>query len=184
MDDFLKGFLEANAFVDDPATRWVEWEHISKGRTHCEPCLKLDRRWFLKAKTPKVPQHPHCHCVTRAIPYDVVVNHAEAKSDYSKFDPYLFDIDQKYKHGKNKAFESWGYTVEDAEWLQKEIEEQAQYKYISGEYSLGKLNENGQRINIRIELDRKNGAGRVSFISGWMLYPDGQIRLTTPYGGK
>ena len=43
-----------------------------------------------------------------------------------------------------KMFESWGYTVADSAWLQKELEEQALYKYISGVYTLGKLDKNGQ----------------------------------------
>ena len=184
MDDFLKGFMKGNEMVDDSSTRWVEWEHISKGKTHCKTCLELDRRWFLKSKTPPSPLHPSCHCRTRAIPYAQVVDHADSQSEYSKFDPYLFDVHRMYKHGKNKAFESWGYTVKDAKWLQSEIEKQGYYKYIAGDYTLGKLNDNGQRISIRIELERKNGAGTVSFISGWMVEPDGLIKLTTPYGGK
>ena len=83
-----------------------------------------------------------------------------------------------------KAFESWGYTVADSAWLQRELEEQALYKYISGDYTLGKLDKNGQRINIRIELERKDSPGTVGFISGWMVYPNGLIKLNTPYGGK
>lgn len=79
---------------------------------------------------------------------------------------------------------SWGYTVDDANWLQIEIERQAREKYISGEYSLGKLTKDGQRISIRIEIPRKNGTATVSFISGWMVEPNGRLRLTTPYGGK
>ena len=118
------------------------------------------------------------------LPYSLVLNHANARSAYSKFDPYLFDPENVYKHGKTKAFESWGYTVEDAAWLQGEIEQQALYKYISGEYSLGRLNKDGQRINIRIEIERKDGSGTVSFVSGWMVLPNGTIKLNTPYGGK
>ena len=26
--------------------------------------------------------------------------------------------------------------------------------------------------------------GMVSFITGWMVHPSGEIRLVTPYGGK
>ena len=58
------------------------------------------------------------------------------------------------------------------------------YKYVSGDYTLGKLNEKGQRINIRIDLDRKDGSGTVSFISDWMVQPNGALKLNTPYGGK
>ena len=77
-----------------------------------------------------------------------------------------------------------GYTVEDARWLQAEIERQAREKYISGEYTLGRLNWNGQRISIRITIPRKDGSGEVSFITGWMGEPNGKLRLTTPFGGK
>ena len=184
MDDFLKGFLKGSEFVDDPSTKWIKWKHISQGKTHCKDCLELDGCWFAKNQSPKAPLHPYCHCVKMPISYSQVVDHADAQSSYSKFDPYLFNTKGMYPHTKEKLFASWGYTVEDAEWLQTEMEKEASYKYASGEYSLGKLNENGQRISIRIDLDRKNGAGSVSFVSGWMVEPNGQIRLATPYGGK
>lgn len=107
-----------------------------------------------------------------------------ANSAYSKFDSYLFNPENKYPHSKEKLFNSWGYTVEDAKWLQAEVERQGLEKYISGKYYLGKLNDKGQRISIRIEIPRKNKEDKVSFITGWMVYPNGSIRLTTPYGGK
>ena len=74
--------------------------------------------------------------------------------------------------------------MDDASWLQKEIERQARDKYISGEYQLGKLNIQGQRISIRITIPRRDNGEDASFITGWMVYPNGQLRLTTPYGGK
>ncbi len=109
---------------------------------------------------------------------------AEAKSDYSKYNPYLFDPDNFYKHKKNLLFEKWGYNINDAKWLQEEIERQGREKYIAGEYTLGVINHNGQRISIRVSIPRKDSGEEVSFITGWMLYPDGRIKLTTPYGGK
>ncbi len=81
-------------------------------------------------------------------------------------------------------FESWGYTIEDSKWLQEEIEKQGLNKYISGDYKLGKLNENGQRISIRVEIMRRDKLEKVSFITGWMVGRNGQIKLVTPYGGK
>ena len=114
----------------------------------------------------------------------MVSQNAVAKSDYSKFDPYLFDPNNFYKHGKNKMFENWGYTIDDAKWLQEQIEKQALKKYIKGDYVLGKLNKDGQRISIRIEIPRKDTGISVSFITGWMVYPNGHIQLNTPYGGK
>ena len=81
-------------------------------------------------------------------------------------------------------FESWGYSIADSEWLQKEFKKQALEKYVAGQYTLGKLNKDGQRISIQVDLLRKDKEGMASFITGWMVYPDGQIQLTTPYGGK
>ena len=54
---------------------------------------------------------------------------------------------------------------------------------MSGEYKLGKLNDKGQRISIRVEIPRKNKQEKVSFVTGWMVYPNGRIQMTTPYGG-
>ena len=81
-------------------------------------------------------------------------------------------------------FISWGYSIDDSEWLRAEIERQGREKYIAGEYTLGKLNEQGQRISIRIEIPRKHKKDILSFITGWMVHPSGKIKLVTPYGGK
>ena len=97
-----------------------------------------------------------------------------AHSKYSKFDPYLFNTNGMYLHGKEKLFAEWGYSAEDAHWLRSEMERQAREKYVSGNYQLGKLNLFDQRINIRIENPRKDGWGTVSFISGWMVRPNGK----------
>ena len=50
--------------------------------------------------------------------------------------------------------------------------------------ALGLLNKYGQRISIRIEIPRKDKKDTVSFISGWMVWPNGKINLSTPYGGE
>lgn len=81
-------------------------------------------------------------------------------------------------------FESWGYSIIDSENLTQEFMQQAKLAYMAGEYILGTLDQYGQRISIVITLPRRNGTGAVSFVSGWMVYPDGKIILTTPYGGK
>lgn len=85
---------------------------------------------------------------------------------------------------KNRAFESWGYSVSDPIWLKNEIEKQALKKYLSGDYTLGKLDKRGQRINIRVTIPRKDGSVSVSFITGWMIMPNGKLKLNTPYGEK
>ena len=66
----------------------------------------------------------------------------------------------------------------------REVEKQALEKYVSGDYMLGKLNQNGQRISIRVEIPRKDKSETVSFVTGWMVKPNGLIQLNTPFGGK
>ena len=53
-----------------------------------------------------------------------------------------------------------------------------------GDYELDRLDDYGQRINIEIKLKRKDKNEYVTFYSGWMVYPNGKIILTTPYGDK
>ena len=168
----------------DDKLQWVKWVHEPAGIFHCLECLQLDGCWFVWDNAPLCPQHEKCHCRLEAIDSLVVLMNASTYSDYRKFDPYLFNTNGRQTHNKEILFKEWGYTVEDARWLQAEIERQAREKYISGEYALGRLNWNGQRISIRITTPRKDGSGEVSFITGWMVEPNGKLRLTTPYGGK
>lgn len=144
----------------------------------------MHERWFAKEKTPKWPHHPFCHCILEDIPFTKVMYNCTADSAYSKYDVYLFNTKGRYNDNKKKMFESWGYTVEDVPYLKQEIEKQGLEKYINGDYALGELNKYGQRINIRVELPRKNGSGSISFKSGWKAYPNGHIQLATPYGGE
>lgn len=180
-DAFLSAFRTA---ADLSAINWICWIHHTQGKTHCPTCLKLHECWFHEDKAPKIPQHFLCHCVPEPMPYREVANNATSTAPYSKFDPYLFDPEHFYKHGKSSMLESWGYAVADAKWLQTEIEKQALRKYISGDYQLGVLNPYGQRISIRIEIPNRRDGSVVSFITGWMVHPNGQITLNTPYGGK
>ena len=99
-----------------------------------------------------------------------------------KFTEYLF-VENK-SGGKKHLFESWGYRIIDSETLASEFRKQANLAYLQGDYVLGNLDQYGERIGITITIPRKNGAGNVSFLSGWMVYPDGQLFLITPYGGK
>ena len=184
--DYLSQVVKAaNSGKPIPAEpKWNKWIHRNLSENHCPECLKLHECWFEKELTPKWPHHPYCHCILENIPYVNVMYNCTAASAYSKFDPYLFDVKGEYGHGKEKMFHSWGYSVADSKYLKEEIEKQGLQKYINGEYTLGKLNEKGQRINITIEIERNDKKGIVSFVSGWMVYPNGHIQLTTPYGGK
>lgn len=101
---------------------WVEWEHVATGMTHCPVCLKLDRCWFTDETKPMLPQHLFCHCQANPLSFSRVFNETEATSAYSKFNPYLFNTKGEYTHNKEKLFASWGYSVDDAVWLQGELE--------------------------------------------------------------
>ena len=104
------------------------------------------------------------------------------KSAIEKYVNYIFNKGKD--KGKNKLFEQWGYTVQDSDALKKDIERQALLAYMTGEYELGKRDGYGQRINTVIHLKRKDTGVEVSFVAGWMSYPDGELVLATPYGGK
>lgn len=181
---YFKRWNGLSHFQKSDGPHWVKWVHHSEGSSHCQECLMLDGCLFLEGNAPPCPHHPNCHCTLEPIDYAIVSLIASIDSDYGKFDPYLFNTQGRHPHGKDKLFREWGYTVADAQWLQAEMERQAREKYLAGNYILGKLNKDGQRISIRIEIPRKDGSGEVSFLSGWMVYPNGKLRLTTPYGGK
>ena len=79
-------------------------------------------------------------------------------------------------------FKAWGYDIRDAYYLKEEIERQGRLAYRCGEYELGEINKYGQRLNIVIHLRRRDTGKEVTFVSGWLVYPNGRIALTTPYG--
>lgn len=139
---------------------------------------------FAKNNMPRLPQHEYCHCMALPKSALAVQRQAEAVCAYEKFSRYALDPTNSGNKGKAAMFESWGYTAVDSGWLVAEYERQALEKYIAGEYMLGVLNMHGQRISIQVTLSRKNGIGTVTFTTGWMVEPNGRIRLVTPYGGK
>ena len=144
---YFKRWIGSAYFQKSDIPHWVKWVHVFQGEAHCLECLALDGCLFSKDKTPPWPHHPNCHCVLVPVDEAVVRIIVSAHSDYSKFDPYLFNTQGRYSHGKEKLFAQWGYTIEDAKWLQVEMERQAMEKYCDGKYELGKLNIFGQRIN-------------------------------------
>lgn len=101
---------------------------------------------------------------------------------------FVFNKDYCYivgsDEGKDGLFEAWGYSIYDAEYIKSEIERQALSAYQCGDYILGSRNEYGQRINTVIHLKKRDTGADVSFVSGWMSYPDGRLVLITPYGGR
>ena len=143
---------------------------------HCAMCLNLNGCCFVVGKCPEQPLHPNCHCYT----IDIQSITAQAECLIEKFTEYIF----VEGNSKKQLFESWGYSIIYSQYLQQEFIKQAKRAYSVGECELGKLDKYGQRINIVIKLKRKNTNEYVSFVSGWMVYPNGKIILNTPYGGK
>ena len=171
---------------------WVKWVHegtnpattnfrktlntvINRGK-HCAMCLNINGCCFPKNSMPQYPLHPHCHCSL-----SLLVQYRQ-KSNASKRN-FQNTYSAKIKIKKKVLFESWGYDILDSQWLRHEFERQAKEKYERGEFELNKLNNYGQRINIQIILPRKDKMETVKFVSGWMVYPNGNLKLTTPMGG-
>ncbi len=156
---------------------WVEWQHISSGLLHCPICLVLNGCWFNLLIKPQLPQHEKCHCKVKNIVKPIPNKTACAKCNVKKFTDYIFS--EKYAwNGKKALFEILGFKKEDSEYLQKEYEKQALLNYCNSNYKLGKLDTQGQRININIEFVKNSR--KVVFNSGWMIRPKGEITINTP----
>ena len=187
---------EANDYTKQLfSVNWVQWIHegtkpaetssekntnilTSMVTNHCAICLNLNGCYFTKEKCPSNPLHFNCHCKT----IDIVSFIPNTKCPIEKFTKYVFV--HSIVDDKKQLFELWGYDIMDSEYLQKEFEKQAKLAYMTGNYELHKLDINGQRINIKIKIKKKYKNEYVIFYSGWMMYPNGIIILTTPYGGK
>lgn len=174
---------------------WIKWIHEGTMRAydnedkksnilyasksnHCAKCLNMNGCCFPKNNMPNYPLHYNCHCWL--MPVNNI--HFEATSNLRKFEEYALKF--KPVNDKSGLFLKWGYDIMDADWLLQEYCRQAQEKYANGEFNRFKLDDFGQHINIKITLPRKDGKGSVTLTSGWLVYPDGEIKLTTPYGDK
>lgn len=89
-----------------PIQPWVEWKHISIGKTHCDICLKLDKCWFAEANMPQLPQHEYCHCTT--VPKSILTVQKQATSvcAYDKFANYILNPLHPYNKGRAAMFEA------------------------------------------------------------------------------
>lgn len=175
---------------------WIKWIHtgipddigiirnemrnLAERNGHCAKCTALSGCYFYNEdilKCPLCPLHPDCHCYKINIDYS---NDIVAYCDILKFTKYIFS-DQYLVNGKKNLFENLGFTISNSEYLKKEYERQAKLKYETGNYVLDKLDRYGQRINITIEFPRSNKEN-ITFVSGWMVYPNGYIACITPLG--
>ncbi len=150
---------------------------------HCLKCTVLDGCYFVRWNMPQneVPEtkgllHPKCDCKALNIEFSKVKLKSFAECSVNKFYKYIFG---EGSNGKKDLFEKWGYSIDDTNRLVEEYCKQAKENYLQGNYKLKKLDEFGQRLAIPITLD--NGK---RFYSGWMIYPEGELQNTTPFGGR
>ena len=105
-----------------------------------------------------------------------------------KFRDYIFKPGAR--HGKDHVFRSLGYDGSHSEMLSVLYSSQAAAKYAAQDFTLGKADEYGPRINIVIELTvhrlttKGHISGRSSYIiPGWTIRDDGLVTLNTPFSG-
>lgn len=146
--------------------------------SHCSICLNLNGCCFVIDKCPTIPHHPHCHCFLKNVQHMTVM----VECPIIKFTRYAF---VHHEVGdKKQLFESWGFDINDSEYLQKEFAKQAYIAYSTGNYTLTNLNKYSQSINIEIILKRKDNGEYIAFKTGWTVYPDGKILLATPFANQ
>jgi len=73
-----------------------------------------------------------------------------ATAPVAKFSDYIFK--EGATHGKDAVFRGLGYSKEQSGQLAQMWEHQAAARFAKGEYTLGKLDQYGQRINIEIQV--------------------------------
>lgn len=157
---------------------WIEW--IAQLNDWQDDCDKFNGCYFIVKRMPKYRQHPNCQCQLKKIAKPIPNVTAHATCDINKFTGYLFS--DKYNDGKKELFESWGYMIEDSEYLQQLYISQAIQKYCDGDYQYVGANDYAAKISIVITIVNKEGKEqKVNTI--WKLKPKGEIELVTPYSG-
>ena len=174
---------------------WIKWIHEGTARAydnndklanieysvktnHCAKCLNMNGCCFPKNNMPDYPLHYNCHCWLMPVGN---INFLATSAD-KKFTIYIFNPTEP--NGKKVLFEKLGYDKMDYNVLIDLYCKQAKEKYANGDFALGDLDNFGQRINITIALPSKDGS-RIKYVkSGWLVYPDGEIKLVTADGGK
>lgn len=116
-------------------------------------------------------------------PSKKAISLAQVHVPEAKFRDYIFKPGAT--HGKDHVFKSLGYGREHSQQLAGMYQKQAHKRFLDGDYTLGKKDKYGQRIDIGIVVDGIDaGAGKSSRLkSGWMILDDGGIKLNTPFTG-
>jgi hypothetical protein len=95
------------------------------------------------------------------------------------FTDYLFKPGAT--HGKDNIFRSLGFGPEDRT-LADDFIRQATQRYSARDFVSGLADQYGQRLTIPIDLNGPSGQ-YARILSAWMLRPDGQLSLCSPYTG-
>ncbi len=103
--------------------------------------------------------------------------------DSRKFSDYIFN--DAYDDGKKAIFESYGYGKNNSDELASLYQKQAYEQFNAGKYVSKGNNGYGEVISIEINVPGIGNASGNSgiFKTGWLINPDGTIKLTTPFAG-
>ena len=170
------------AYTSQEKKENTEWAKANNNK-HCAVCLNMNGCCLpidVIENKMKFPFHENCHC------YVVPTNNLEitAEVPLKKFIKYIFNPEKYLENGKQQMFIDWGFNIDDSVDLSIEFAVQGNELFFNTNFDIGKLDNYGQRIDIRVKMQRKDKLEQVSFVSGWMLYPDGRIVLVTPYGDE
>ena len=157
---------------------WIKW--IAQENDWKDDCDKFNNCYFIVKHMPLYPQHIYCQCHLKKIAKPIPNITAKAVCDIRKFTEYIFN--PKHNDGKKELFESWGYNINDSYYLQQLYTFQALQKYCNGEYIYKGTNNFVAKIEIKIEIETKDG-NYLKIKSGWSLLPNGKIKLSTPFSG-
>ncbi len=165
-------------FISLKEDGWVQWK--AQKNDWYDNCDKFNECYFIVKQMPEYPQHIKCQCTLKKIDKPIPNITAKATCDIRKFTEYVFH--ETKNKGKKALFESWGYTVDDSEYLQNLFTSQAIQKYCNGDYIYKGTNDYSVRIEIVIDISTKDGR-TLRIKSGWSLRSKGQINLATPFSG-
>ena len=142
-----------------------------KTRT-CYLCVALNKTVFKNNNKPEF-FHPHCKCKNKKY------NLTSPTLDFpiGKITKYLF-----VNEDKSAMMRAMGYYPQHAQELYDLIYQTVEQKFISGDYILKYLNENGQHLEFKIEINGKTDhIGEIFKCHiGCVALTYGKIKVATP----
>lgn len=164
-------------------------------KPHCAVCTTVNQCWFKNEENKKPKEmdydsyskfnrkqkglyHPYCHCQKRGLnppkEEDIKIVLDKNKENY-------------FFNSKGNWFYSWGYKDKDKNDFIKTLKEKIIKAYVRGNYINGKYDfeeqkKYGFRINIFVTIDgvNENKGHFYDMKSGFIVYPNGRLKNTTP----